>query len=150
MICVDSSVAVKWILDEERTDQARALLAATMSAGELIVAPPLMPIEVTNILRQRMRTAEQFSLARVLSLLADFEHFPFEIHNPPGLHRLALVLADDAGLPAAYDAHYLALAQMFACTLWTDDRRLVQAAGRGAPAVRLIEEYDASSGSHNG
>jgi predicted nucleic acid-binding protein len=150
MICGDSSVAVKWILDEERTDQARALLAATMSAGELIVAPPLMPIEVTNILRQRMRATERFSLARVLSLLADFERFPFEIHDPPGLHRLALVLADHAGLPAAYDAHSLALAQMFACTLWTDDRRLVQAAGRDAPAVRLIEEYDASLGPHNG
>jgi predicted nucleic acid-binding protein len=55
MICVDASVAVKWILNEENSDRANALYRAAMRTGETIVAPPLLPLEVTNILRQRMR-----------------------------------------------------------------------------------------------
>jgi hypothetical protein len=55
VIGVDASVAAKWIFTEQYSEQARALLRAALSAGERIVAPPLLPIEVTNIIRQRMR-----------------------------------------------------------------------------------------------
>ena len=58
MICVDASVAVKWLLNEERSDRARALYLAALLAGEPIVAPVLLPLEVTNILRQRMRGSD--------------------------------------------------------------------------------------------
>ena len=51
MICVDASLAIKWILEEEHTAQAEALYRATLLAGERIIAPPLLPIEATNILR---------------------------------------------------------------------------------------------------
>jgi predicted nucleic acid-binding protein len=143
MICVDASVAAKWRLEEEDwSQQAGALLGATLRAGEPIVAPPLLPFEITNILRQRQRAAAFVSLDRVLFLLEAFMMLPVEIRNPPGLHRRALMLADAFGLPAAYDAHYLALAEQFDCTLWTDDRRLLRALDGRLPFVRPIGEYD--------
>ena len=54
MICVDASVAAKWILPEEHSARALALVTTAARAGEAIVAPPLMPFEIANILRRRI------------------------------------------------------------------------------------------------
>ena len=119
MICVDASVAVKWILEEERSDLALALYDAVVQAGQSIVAPPLLPLEMTNILCQRMRANPEISLTKATEQLDDFLALPIDYHNPMGLQHQALVLADALGLPATYDAHYLALAEHLGCELWT-------------------------------
>ena len=53
MICVDASVAGKWLFPEEHSAQADALLRGALEQAEPIVAPPLLPSEVANIVRQR-------------------------------------------------------------------------------------------------
>src|SRR5687767_16037598 len=136
MICVDASLAVKWILKEDDSDRARALFRAAVHAGESIVAPPLLPIEVTNILRQRMRGPDGLTRAEATELLDDFLTYPVGVHQPTGLHRRALALADSYGLPAAYDAHYLALAQHLRCNFWTADQRLLNRLGTALPFVK--------------
>ncbi len=146
MICVDASVAVKWVLNEERSDQARALYQAALGAGESIVAPTLLPLEVTNILRQRMRAKDGLSLTEAVRQLGDFLDFRIELHNPVGLHFQALVLADALGLPATYDAHYLALAEHLGCELWTDDQRLIRHVASSLPFVRWIGDHPFDSG----
>jgi predicted nucleic acid-binding protein len=146
VICVDASVAVKWILDEERSDRAIALYEATAKATQPIVAPPLLPLEVTNILRQRMRTRDGLSLVAATQHLDDFLALPIQFHNPAGLHHQALVLADAIGLPATYDAHYLALAEHFGCELWTDDQRLMRQVESSLPFVRWIGDHTATVG----
>src|SRR5687768_1648460 len=138
MICVDASVAVKWILEEERSDRADALYDATVDAGQPIVAPPLLPLEVTNILRQRMRAQSGISLVTATEFLDAFLTLPIKFHNPVGLHYQALVLADALGLPGTYDAHYLALAEHLGCELWTDDQRLLRHVAERLPFVRWI------------
>ena len=144
MICVDASVAVKWILDEERSDRAIALYDAVVQAGQSIVAPPLLPIEATNILRQRMRANPGLSLIDATDQLNDFLALPIEYHNPVGLHYQALVLADALGLPVTYDAHYLALAEHLGCELWTDDQRLLRNVASSLPFVRWIGDHPAT------
>jgi predicted nucleic acid-binding protein len=141
VICVDASVAVKWILDEDHADEAKDLYRAALRTGEPIVAPPLLPIEVTDILRQRMRAADGLTRDEATDLLDDFLAFPIDVQNPAGLHRRALVLADAHGLPAAYDAHYVALAEGLGCDLWTDDRRLLRLVGSNLAFVRWIGDY---------
>jgi predicted nucleic acid-binding protein len=141
VICADASVAVKWILDEERSDRAVALFEATSRATQPIVAPPLLPLEITNILRQRMRIRDGLSLVAATQHLEDFLALPIEFHNPVGLHHQALVLADALGLPATYDAHYLALAEHLDCELWTDDRRLIRQVVNSLPFVRWIGDH---------
>src|SRR5918998_2835670 len=126
MICVDASVAVKWILAEERSDRADALYDATVDAYQPIIAPQLLPVEVTNILRQRMRAQSGISLVTATEFLDAFLALPIEFHNPAGLHHQALVLADALDLPTTYDAHYLALDERLGCELWTDDQRLIR------------------------
>ena len=141
MICVDASVAVKWILEEERSDRADALFDATVDAGRPIIAPPLLPLEVTNILRQRMRAQSGISLVTATGFLAAFLALPIEIHNPARLHYQARVLDDALGLPVTYDAHYLALAEHLGCELWTDDQRLMRQVANRLPFVRWIGDH---------
>ncbi len=141
MICADASVAIKWLLNEERSDRARALYSAALFTGEQFVAPSLLPLEVTNILRQRMRARDGISLTEAARQLEVFLALPIEFHNPVRLHHQALVLADALGLPATHDAHYLALAEHLSCELWTDDQRLLRQVGRSLPFVRWIGDH---------
>lgn len=140
MICVDASLAAKWILEEERSNRAKALYRATVRAARPIVAPPLLPLEVTNILRQRTRLADGLSPEGAAVLLDEFLALPIEIRNPEGLHRRALTLAWVFDLPAAYDAHYLALAEHLGCEFWTDDERLVRRVENDVSFVRRLSE----------
>ena len=47
-------------------------------------------------------------------------------------------LAHRFGIPAAYDAHYLALAEVEKCELWTADERLWNAVRSEVDWVRWI------------
>ena len=142
MICIDASVAAKWILPEEHSDKALALYTASIEAGEPLIAPPLLPIEVTNILRQRM-VRDGLSLVDASTLLTTFLRFPLSYAAPDGLYLRALELAATHDLPAVYDAYYLALAEHFACLLWTADQRLLRAVQARLPYVHGISDYTA-------
>jgi predicted nucleic acid-binding protein len=69
MICVDSSVAAKWFFTEEHSAQADGLLQATLASREAIVAPPLLPSEMMNLLHQRQR-AGTLTLEQAQALLS--------------------------------------------------------------------------------
>ena len=58
MICIDASLAVKWLLFERDSVLARAFYRACAQADEKLVAPHLFASEITNILRQRMRRGQ--------------------------------------------------------------------------------------------
>ena len=58
MICTDASVAAKWFFAEEHAAQASALLRDALGAAEPLVAPPLLPSEVANVIRQRLRQGQ--------------------------------------------------------------------------------------------
>ncbi len=55
------------------------------------------------------------------------------------MHRDAFDVALRFGLAAAYDAHYLAVAERSGSALWTVDALLVRSLGeRGSHLVRLV------------
>lgn len=140
MICADSSVAVKWFFAEEHSAQASALLRDALGAVEPLIAPPLLPSEVANVIRQRLRQGE---LAREVArtILARFLAIPIRLQAPETIYDRALMLADEYNLPAVYDAHYVALAELLGATLWTADQRLLRALGGRLPFVRWIGDY---------
>jgi predicted nucleic acid-binding protein len=72
--------------------------------------------------------------------LAEAIALPIDYHGDAELHRQALVLAGRFTLPAAHDAHYLALAERFSIDFWTTDRKLVNAVSATLPWVRLVGE----------
>jgi predicted nucleic acid-binding protein len=63
---------------------------------------------------------------------------PLRLYGEPELHARALDLAERLSLPAAYDAHYLALADWLGAEFWTADQRLVRAVQDELPWVRAV------------
>ncbi|MDO8672780.1 MAG: type II toxin-antitoxin system VapC family toxin [Dehalococcoidia bacterium] len=140
MICVDSSVAAKWVFLEEYSQQARALLRVSLEQQEPIIAPPLLASEVANVIRQRQRRG-QLDLSESRVLLSQFLAVPLSLQMPKTLYDRVLSLADQFDLPAVYDAHYVALAELFGATLWTADQRLLHALSGRLSFVRWIADY---------
>ncbi len=64
---------------------------------------------------------------------------PIQLHDEADLHERAMLMAGRFALPAAYDAHYLALAEMLTATFWTSDRKLVQLVKPALPWVHLAQ-----------
>ena len=140
MICVDASVAVKWLLDEDYTPHADALLSAAIDRPEPMIAPALLASEVTNTLRQRQRRG-LLTFVQTRVLLADFLGLPVSLYAPIEIYDQALVLADRYGLPATYDACYMALAEAMGAVFWTADERLVRLLAGQLDYVHWIGDY---------
>lgn len=60
---------------------------------------------------------------------------------PDGLHHVAWELAQRFNRPTTYDSHYLALAEMLGCALWTGDRRLYNVVKDELPWVKWLGDY---------
>jgi predicted nucleic acid-binding protein len=139
MICVDASLATKWVLSEEGSELAEALYAANRTQG--VIAPALMPAEVTNaIRRQVVRDMMEHSAAE--AALAGFLRFRVQLAEDNQIHMEALRLAHGFDRPAAYDMHYVALAEIAGCDLWTADERLLNALGGRLTFVRSLSTYE--------
>ena len=137
---VDASVATKWLIDEPDTDKADALAQSWVRSGIQPVAPYLMPVEVANVLHQRVRKGRvsRQEAARLIQRLLDSG---VEFREPAGLHTRAIELASQLGQSAVYDAHYLALAEMIDCELWTADQRYYRAVRSAYPRARLLRTF---------
>ncbi len=115
---VDASLAFKWLVKEIHSDQANDPGRLWNSQGTRIAAQYLMPVEVTNALHRRVARGEltlDAATQRIRSLLSSGR----DLHQPSRLHRRAHELASQLRQGAAYDAHYLALAETLGCELWT-------------------------------
>ena len=135
-IVVDASLALKWVLEEDGTDEALALWDRWQAAGERVVAPPVFRAEVANTLRQVVRgslatTQEAGDLLETLLETVGVE-------EPPTLYGRSLEIAHAFDLGAVYDALYLALAESENCEVWTADRKLARAVGGRFPLLRCI------------
>lgn len=141
-VVVDSSVAIKWAIKEENTDLALALLADWTEKEIIILAPALLSYEVTNVFHQRIRS-EAFPFEDAKRALEEiiYDGIGFDFANTPAIHIRAIQLSQQFRLPAAYDAHYLALAESKYCELWTADKRLWNSIKGKLPWVRLLNDY---------
>ena len=110
-VVVDTSVAVKWLLEEDDSDKAIALLQHWHDEGILPYAPYLMLFEVANVLHRRVAQSE-LEVEAAANLMQGLLSVGVEFYHPTGLHTRALELASRLGQGAVYDSHYLALAQI--------------------------------------
>ena len=138
-VVVDASLALKWVVEEPYSEEAYALLADWRGRRRRLLAPALFLYEVTNALAKRMQR-------RQLTLEQGKERLRFFLESGPllqqlgALHPRALELTERFGLPTAYDAHYLALAESHRCQCWTADERLWKTVKGEFPWVRWLGE----------
>ena len=133
-VVIDASVAVKWVLDEPGSPQARRLAAARLEA------PDLLLVECASVLWKKVQLGDlrQAEAAERLGLL---NCAPVTWASSPDLLEAALRLALDLRHPV-YDCLYLALALQLAIPLVTADRRFALTVSRRPALARYIRTLD--------
>jgi len=137
--CVDASIVIKLVVEEPGSDLADALWAQWIQQDVQIVAPALLRYEITAVLRKKVYRGQLSKEIANMALTAALDLKGIEYIDSPVLHLRALELASQFGLPTAYDAHYLALAEQQNCEFWTADVRLTQRISQALPYLRQLE-----------
>ncbi|MGC8478225.1 MAG: type II toxin-antitoxin system VapC family toxin [Acetobacteraceae bacterium] len=130
---VDASVAIKWVIAEPGAEAALALLGHELTAPDLLVA------ECANILWRKHRLGEislrEAGLAARLLERAEVDLVPMR-----RLLDRATALAIALDHPA-YDAVYLALAELTGRAFVTADVRLARKAAGGTARVLTLDDF---------
>ena len=138
---VDASVAVKWVVPEEDTELASKLFNDATATDTHVLVPPHLPVEVTNALRKKTWRNE-LTTSEADRALQRFLGLDFRRSEPPGLYKRALDLANQYDRRAVYDSHYVALAEIVGCDLWTADSGIVNVMGQDLPFIKLLKNYE--------
>jgi len=139
-VCADANIVVIIVVPEAQRPQALSLWRSWLKQDREIVAPRLFAYEVTSALWRKVvrgfltleeaRRAVRAALEMGVTLL-----------DSPGLSERAFELAARLQRPAAYDAHYLALADHLRCPFWTADERLYNTVHADFPHIRWLGNY---------
>jgi predicted nucleic acid-binding protein len=135
-VCVDAGLVVRRVVAPE--DAAiQAIWNQWDADGQTFIAPLLQRYEVTNAIHQYRKAGAltAFTAQRALRAALDL---PIQLYSEATLSIEALTIAGRFTLPAAYDAHYLALSERFSVEFWTTDRRLFNTLRASLPWVRLV------------
>ena len=125
MIVVDASALLEALL---RTSAAKAVEGRLFAPRQTLHAPHLLDVEVAQVIRRYAANGEIDS-ARGRLALADLADLPLRRYP----HDLLLPrIWDLRNNLTAYDAAYVALAEVLGAPLLTRDRRLATAAGHRA------------------
>lgn len=136
-VCVDASFVVR-LLQSQGETRAIRLYRSWKESGRLLAAPTLLYYEVANALH-RYAVLGYLRPDGVETLMRQAFRLGISLYGDPALHLDALQMARDLGLPAVYDAHYLALARHLGAEFWTADGRLFRAVQGRVPDVHFLE-----------
>ncbi len=139
-LCVDANLIIRLVADPG-DESVRTAWDAWDAEHRLIAAPTLLFYEVSNALYRYQRAGVMSRRAVCLALRAALA-LPFRLYAEPHLQLRAVELAEELSLPAAYDAHYLALAEWLGAEFWTADMRLVHSVQDRLPFVRALQADD--------
>ena len=139
-VVIDASLAVKWLIEEEDSDKAQALLESWVAQDVTRIAPFPMPFEVANVLHRRVLRGE-ISISEGALMITRILGSRMQFHHSPNLHVRAIDLASRFNQGAVYDAHYVALEEEFGCDLWTADRRFHRIVSPTIENLHWIGEY---------
>jgi predicted nucleic acid-binding protein len=131
LIVVDASVLANVIGDDGADGQR---VRAEIRGAGVVAAPDLVDVETVAVLRKRW-LAGTVSDRRFEIAVADLEQFAISRYPTLPLMRRAFELRANV---TAYDASYVALAELLGCELLTADRRLAGAPGPSC-TIRLLQ-----------
>lgn len=134
---VDASIALRWVLRDEKEAHVDALLEQWVASLTEMLAPPLFPAEITNALYLSIRR-NRLTLDEAQLALNTIMQLGIRIAEPVGLYSRSLHLAATYGVASAYDAQYVALAEMEGCELWTADEKLAASIKPSPSWLKLV------------
>lgn len=131
MIVVDASVLAN-VIGDDGADGRRA--RGEIRGAGAVAAPDLVDVEAVAVLRKRW-LAGTMSDRRFETAIGDLEQFAIDRYPTLPLMRRAFELRANV---TAYDASYVALAELLGCELLTGDGRLAGALGPSC-TIRLVQ-----------
>lgn len=131
MIVVDASVVVELLLQSKAAPSIEERLLAP---GITLHAPHLLDLEVAQVFRRYGMSGEIIEAKRSKAALAILVDFPLRRYPHGALLSRIWDLRDNL---TAYDAAYVALAELLDAPLLTRDARLARASGHRAK-VELV------------
>ena len=109
LVVVDASLAVKWLVREDDTDKALAMLRAWYDDEVTPAAPHLLPFEVANALHRKVLRG-QLSVGDSARMILQLRGSRLELHQTADLHSRALELASELQqVPQLPPQHYAVL-----------------------------------------
>ena len=141
-IVVDSSVAIKWFVEEPYSIEARKILAKYETDDLVLHAPDLIIAEVANTIwkKQRLQLLEP---ADAIEVLNSFRKIELSLSSCASLvsdaHQLAV-----SHQRTVYDMMYVALSRMRNCSFVTADERMVNAIGESFSQIVWLPNWSRS------
>jgi predicted nucleic acid-binding protein len=134
---VDANVVVKLFVDEELSDEARALLGRlALSEPAQFFVPDLLLAECANVLWKYVQFYG-YDVEMARANLADLADLAIQTMPVPSLFQEAFEIGCRLNI-AVYDACYVALAEGLECPLVTADESLFRRfADQGLPVLYL-------------
>jgi predicted nucleic acid-binding protein len=143
VVVVDANIAIKWVLIEADSELARALLAEWKKKEMIVYVPTLLSYEVTNILYREVR-AGRITTETAIDGINMIHHVVSPVYSRNAVLNLrAMAMAKHFDLSAAYDSHYLALAEHVGCEFWTADTKMWKVVKDQFDWVHWIGDYPA-------
>ncbi|MBE9079244.1 type II toxin-antitoxin system VapC family toxin [Romeria aff. gracilis LEGE 07310] len=125
VLCLDSSVIVPYLVPEDNSQKAEALIQEAILTSIRIVVPCFAWAEVGSVLlkkvRQKLLTSEESQ-----ACFEDFQMLPLEFIDRSSLRNRAWAIAAEHHLPTLYDAAFLACAELCGAEFWTADQVLIK------------------------
>jgi len=146
-ICLDTSVLVKTLLEEEDTEKALALMEKVAILGQLIVLPAFAWAEVGSVLR-KMRRRNELTVQEADDLWLEFKNFQgIEYLSDDVIMERVWKISRYFDMPTLYDASFLAVAEVVAertgemCEYWTWDEKLINQLNGRREYVRWLKDF---------
>ena len=145
-ICLDSSVLIKLLVNEEGSDKAASLMEMVVNNRMTVVLPGFTWAEVGTVLRKKV-ARKLISSEQAENAWESFNSLGIiTFINDMSVMRAAWRIADEEALSTLYDAAYLAVSEILSrqngeeCEFWTADKRLVNSISSKKKFVKLLEE----------
>jgi predicted nucleic acid-binding protein len=138
-VVVDSSVAIKWFVEEPYSIEAHRLLEAYEAGTLTLLALDLLYAEVGNIVWKKHRF-QGLTVEDAAEILATFHLVSFVVTSCAVLLEEAYQLAV-THQRTVYDAMYLALSLREHCPWVTADERIVNVLGATFPQIIWIANW---------
>lgn len=135
MICVDTSLVVRALTDEEGHERAVALFEKWRRMGESLIAPSLLPYEVASAFCRKTFSGD-LKDSEALEAYRLFLQLGITLYDDPGWIEKAFLLAQSFRQRTPYDFAYLVAAEAHGTKLYTADRKFVELVSDGYPFVK--------------
>ena len=137
-VVVDSSVAIKWFVPEDRSERALRLLDGTFE----LIAPDLLVPECANVLWKKT-TRGEISAGEARLVLRALGAAPVRLVASRDIIDAAFEIATSLGR-TVYDSLFVTLAVARECVLVTGDHRMARALAAGplAGTVRSLDDWE--------